>query len=580
MKRALVVCTIVDFLNFELSDIMLLQELGYEVHCATNLKDGGSVVDELKRLNTVIHQVDFERTPFSINNIRAYRQLKGIMGKTHYDLVHCHTPMGGVLGRLCASKYRKRGTNIVYTAHGFHFFEGAPFKNWVLYYPIEKCLSKYTDVLITINKEDYEIAKKKFHAKRVEYVPGVGLDLSEFNHSEKSRYEKRIELGIKDSDTVLLSVGELNENKNHEAFIKALAQLNGEKSLDSVKYLICGQGEKKDTLEKLAEELGLKDIVGFLGFRTDVSEIYEAADVFVFPSFREGLSVALMEAMCCGLPVLCSSIRGNTDLIDENGGVLFAPDQNEEIVNALKIILNNKKETNSTMGLYNKNKIKHFDLNTVKGAINTVYGSIEQAQNVGGVTHLLDSLSLMELRESIGCKKDDILLLSVGELSVRKNHETVIKALSNIDCEHLKYVIVGQGKLKKHLQDVINEQKMEEHVSLLGFRSDVPVLCRAADVFMFPSLQEGLPVALMEAMASGLPCVASKIRGNVDLIDNNKGGYLAEPKTIIEWSNCLESVMKLSPLMMFYNQEKIKHFSLEIVERYMELIYRETKDVN
>lgn len=185
----------------------------------------------------------------------------------------------------------------------------------------------------------------------------------------------------------------------------------------------------------------------------------------------------------------------------------------------------------------------------------------------------------MELRKSIGCKKDDILLLSVGELSIRKNHETVIKALSSIDCEHLKYVIVGQGELKSHLQNIINEQKMEEHVSLLGFRSDVPVLCCAADVFMFPSLQEGLPVALMEAMASGLPCIASKIRGNVDLIDN-KGGYLAEAKTVTEWSNCLESVMKLSPLMMFYNQKKIKHFSLESVERYMELLYREAKDVN
>ena len=140
----------------------------------------------------------------------------------------------------------------------------------------------------------------------------------------------------------------------------------------------------------------------------------------------------------------------------------------------------------------------------------------------------------MELRESIGCKKEDVLLLFVDELSVHKNHEAVIKALSSIDCEHLKYVIVGQGELKSHLLDIINEQKMEEHVSLFGFRSDVPVLCRAADVFMFPSLQKGLPVALMEAIASGLPCVASKIRGNVDLIDNNKGCYLAEPKTVTE----------------------------------------------
>lgn len=207
-------------------------------------------------------------------------------------------------------------------------------------------------------------------AKRVEYVPGVGLDLSKFNHSERSRCEKRDELGIKDSDTVLLSVGELNENKNHETVIKALAQLSGEKPLDSVKYLICGQGEKKDTLGKLAEELGLKDIVRFLGFRTDISEIYNAADVFVFPSFREGLSVALMEAMCCGLPVLCSNIRGNIDLIDENGGELFNPYSVKECEEKIQKFLDTDL---CSKGQYNTNKIKQFALEVVNGRMKHIY---------------------------------------------------------------------------------------------------------------------------------------------------------------------------------------------------------------
>lgn len=394
MKKALMNASVASMIyKFNMNNIDILEKLGYQVDVACNFgkenpisqKEISDFRKKLKEKSIKVYETTCPRSILAVKNMwTAYKQLKTIADNENYELVHTQSPIGGVVCRLAFKKARKKGTKVIYQAHGFHFYKGAPLLNWLLFYPIEKFCSRFTDVLITINKEDYEIAKKKFHAKRVEYVPGVGLDLSRFNHSERSRYEKRIELGIKDLDTVFLSVGELNENKNHEAVIKALAQLNGDKSLDSVKYLICGQGEKKDTLEKLAEELGLKDIVRFLGFRTDVSEIYEAADVFVFPSFREGLSVALMEAMCCGLPVLCSSIRGNTDLIDKNGGILFAPDKSEEIVNALKCILNNEQEKKSTMGLYNKNKIKHFDLNTVKDAINTVYGSIEQAQNVGG----------------------------------------------------------------------------------------------------------------------------------------------------------------------------------------------------
>lgn len=279
------------------------------------------------------------------------------MVEHQYCFVHCHSPIGGVIGRLVC---HETGTKVIYTAHGFHFYDGAPLKNWLIYYPVEKFLSRYTDVLITINKEDYKMAKERFHAKKTEYIPGVGVDTKKFAPRKSGRVRIRTELGLKDKDIMLLSVGELNENKNHESVIRAI------KGMD-VTYVIAGKGEKRNSLEQIAKECGVD--LRLVGFRTDVSDFYDAADVYVLPSIREGLNVSLMEAMASGLSCAVSRIRGNTDLIDDEA-VIFDPKNTEQLRESVETAVKNLEE----YGQKNLKKIKGFDLATVENLISEIYG--------------------------------------------------------------------------------------------------------------------------------------------------------------------------------------------------------------
>ena len=214
--KALVVASIANFITgFEINDIKILTDLGYEVHCATNYNDAREErLNRLSELHVINHQIDFNRSPLNKGNINAYKQLKALFAQENFDIVHCHTPIGGVLSRLIGAKYRRHGLKMIYTAHGFHFFKGAPLKNWVMFYPIEKFLSRFTDILITINKEDYNRALKRFHAKKVQYIPGVGLDTKKFEICEVDKDAKREGLGIAEKDFVFLSVGELQDRKN------------------------------------------------------------------------------------------------------------------------------------------------------------------------------------------------------------------------------------------------------------------------------------------------------------------------------------------------------------------------------
>lgn len=297
---------------------MLVSE-GHQVDIACNDRD--LPLDALYgRLGCRFYRVDFSRSPLSPDNIRAYGQLKKVIEKGGYDIVHCHTPNAAMITRLVCRKFRrKQGLKVFYTAHGFHFYKGAPRLNWMVYYPIEKFCSRFTDKLLTINREDYDLAKSKFHAAEVHYVPGVGVDLTRFENIQVDRTAKRREIGVPEDAFLLFSVGELNENKNHQIIIKALAKVNR----PDVHYAIAGRGDKHDELLKLADELGVSEQVHLLGYRKDIPELNHAADVFCFPSHREGLSVSLMESMACGMPVLCSKIRGNVDLVDNEGGCLF-----------------------------------------------------------------------------------------------------------------------------------------------------------------------------------------------------------------------------------------------------------------
>jgi glycosyltransferase involved in cell wall biosynthesis len=367
MRKILIVSTVSrQFYLFEQGNIEVLKSLGYEVHAAANFSDEN---ERLNGLDIIRHPFDIQRSPFSFLNFKAYKQLKKIMKSEKFDAVHCHSPMGGVLGRLAAKSVGV--SSIIYTAHGFHFYKGSPLISWLAYYPIEKLLAKFTDVLVTINKEDYRQGQK-FKVKRVVYVPGIGLNTDKYQGVPVNKDIKRSELGLPIDAFVLLSVGELNKNKNHEVIIRALARIKSQ----NIYYIICGQGSRKEYLKELSRKLGVEDKVRFLGFRNDLAEIYNVSDVFAFPSFREGLSVSLMEAMSAGLPIVCSSIRGNIDLIvDKQEGYLLEPNDIEGF--AVSILeLKEKKDVYISMGLRNVEKIKGFSKEVVLAKMKQLYESL------------------------------------------------------------------------------------------------------------------------------------------------------------------------------------------------------------
>ncbi len=317
-KKVLFVATVVKthMMQFHLPYLRMFQEMGWETAVAAK-NDYEDPADCRIPYCDTYYNVPFHRIPWKKENITSYRMLKKIIGEGNYDIVHCHTPVGAMIARLAAMAARKKGTKVVYTAHGFHFFQGAPVQNWLLYYPAEWLLSFWTDVLITINKEDYARAGKRLHAKKLTYVPGVGIDTGKFRTAREQRQEKRRELGFDEKDFLILTVAEMTKNKNHITVLNALASMKDKPEFQNIHYLICGRGEMWESLEQDAKNLGISGHVHFLGYRTDAPALYGASDLFAFMTWREGLPVSLMEAMASGMPIVCTRVRGNTDLIED-----------------------------------------------------------------------------------------------------------------------------------------------------------------------------------------------------------------------------------------------------------------------
>lgn len=290
--------------------------------------DMGGLPEEIQAMNLPVYPLSCTRAPFRKGTISAIREIRKIIEQESIDIVHCHTPIAAACTRLACRKMRKRGLKVVYTAHGFHFFRGAPLKNWLIYFPVEWISSFWTDYLITINKEDNLFATKHLHARQCSLVPGVGIDMSAFSPDEMGYDIGRAALQISSSEFCLLSVGELNANKNHALVLESLALLSEKMQID-FKYLIAGEGPLKEYLRDRAEELGINDRVELLGFRKDTAVLYAAADLFVFPSFREGLPVSVMEALASGDSVLCSNCRGCSDLVAEE--LRFDPKNKDEL---------------------------------------------------------------------------------------------------------------------------------------------------------------------------------------------------------------------------------------------------------
>lgn len=365
---------------FNRDNIKILQDLGYQVDIACNFyhgtdasrERGSAYRQEVKDQGIATYQLPVPRRITEVTAIiKSYRLMKKICRENHFDIVHCHSPIGGVVARLACRGVRKKGTKVVYTAHGFHFYQGAPKKNWLIYYTVEKFVSRFTDLLLTINQEDYQRALT-FKAKRVVYLPGIGVETAKFRNASVDRNEKRTALEIAAETVVLLSVGELIERKNHETALRAVAQLKNQNYL----YLICGEGERDRYLRTLIIELGIADKVRLLGFRRDIPEICVAADVFVFPSYQEGLPVAVMEAMSAGLPIICSAIRGNTDLIKNGvGGFLQQPEDVAGFAKSIDALLSDP-ELRKKMGQINSAEVLKYDKKNINSQMIEIYNSL------------------------------------------------------------------------------------------------------------------------------------------------------------------------------------------------------------
>lgn len=373
MKKALMYASTASMLQqFNMENVKLLQELGYKVDVVCNFEFGSTISDEriqklkieLRDLGVDYYHVPVTRKLSDVKNIvSSITQSKKLMDKECYDLIHCHTPIGSVVCRLAnrlSVNYRK--CRMIYTAHGFHFFKGnSRIKNFI-FKTIETFFARYTDVLITINKEDFGAAKQFTYKKggKCVYVPGIGVDIDRIENISAKRESFFAELNLKSNSKILLSVGELIERKNHQLVIRALPYLRKD-----IEYVICGKGDESKLI-KLAEELGVSDRLHLLGYRTDVVAIVKSSDVFIFPSLQEGLPVALMEALTCGLPCLSSNIRGNSDLQENN--ILF--DLSIEPKALAKVI---EKEFDKERTRVKRN-MEQFSVKNVKEQMRKIYG--------------------------------------------------------------------------------------------------------------------------------------------------------------------------------------------------------------
>lgn len=337
MKKILFVATVAEhFYYFHLPCFKFFKEMGWQVDVACHGDRELPYCDNR-------YKISIERSPADKRNLQAYRELKRIIKENHYDIVHCHTPMGGILARLAARSERKRGTKVIYTAHGFHFYKGAPKLNWAVYYPIELIMSSITDCLITINDEDYLFAKKHLLAKETVKVNGVGYNSDRFY--KISSDEKKIlrkEKGYSEDEKLLIYVAEMNANKNQGMLLLALRELL--KKEENVRLLIVGADNFGGKYIELAKKLGIAERVDFLGHRDDACDLVHISDIAVGSSLREGLPVNVMEALACSLPVILSDNRGHRALCKNgyNGYVVMPNDYEAMAQKTLSLLTDGK----------------------------------------------------------------------------------------------------------------------------------------------------------------------------------------------------------------------------------------------
>lgn len=377
--RILITCTDVMMIQFIVPHVLYLDSMGAIVDVACSSAEGYQKEGYLEKIKSQLparssyYHVRTERNPFSIQNLSGYSDLKRIIDNNNYDLVWTNEPVMGVMTRLASRRYRKKGGKVMYLVHGYHFFKGAPKKNW-MYYPVERFFSTWCDAITVINWEDFDFTKKHFSTP-VYHIDGIGLSLEKYKNTHSNFEEKRKSLGINNEDILIVSVGELQSRKNHQIMIKAIGEIND----PSIKYIICGRGELLSDLQELSVQKGVAKQVQFLGHRYDIAEILSVADIFAHPSQREGLGIAAIEAMAAGLPLITSNVQGIKDYV-ENGynGFSYNPYDLDGFVEGLKRLINNK-SMREEMGKRNQACAEKYSIEKSKVAVAEIIKKILRA---------------------------------------------------------------------------------------------------------------------------------------------------------------------------------------------------------
>ncbi len=370
MKKALLIASVQSHIaQFHRPLIKVLKEKGYiiDVAARNNLDEkNGLKIENADH----IFDVPFHRSPIKKQNRGAYARLKKIIDEGDYELISCNTPVASVLTRLAARDARKKGTRLFYMAHGFHFYNGAPLRNWILYYPIEKVSAHLADTIITITDVDYEFAKKKFSANVV-YMHGAGADQNKFLSVTPEKNESFRHMMDYDQHFVILCTGELNSNKNQSTLIKAMP-LVLQKHPETL-LLMAGNGPKHDDLQKLIDSMNLNDQAILINYHPDIEIYTNACDLVVSVSFREGLPMNIVEGMICRKPVLVSHNRGHDQLVDDQVNGMFAKADDPQDIAEKIVYLIEHPEVREKLADAGRETAKLYQMDHIEKEIRKIY---------------------------------------------------------------------------------------------------------------------------------------------------------------------------------------------------------------